>query len=144
MHLNTDGWLNCAERCASPHYNARPDADDISLLVIHNISLPPQEYGDRYISALFLGTLPARRHEHPYLDEIADLRVSAHFLILRDGHIKQYVPTTARAWHAGASVYAGRENCNDFSIGIELNGSDHQPYTLRSTSASATPRTTAR
>lgn len=131
MHLNTDGWLNCAERCASPHYNARPDADDISLLVIHNISLPPQEYGDRYISALFLGTLPARRHEHPYLDEIADLHVSAHFLILRDGHIKQYVPTTARAWHAGASVYAGRENCNDFSIGIELNGSDHQPYTLR-------------
>ena len=77
MHLNTDGWLNCAERCASPHYNARPDADDISLLVIHNISLPPQEYGDRYISALFLGTLPARRHEHPYLDEIADLRVSS-------------------------------------------------------------------
>ena len=123
MHLNTDGWLDIAEPLASPHHNDRPDADDISLLVIHNISLPPQEYGDRYISALFLGTLPAQRHEHPYLDEIADLRVAAHFLILRDGHIKQYVPTTARAWHAGISTYEGRENCNDFSIGIELNGS---------------------
>ena len=104
MHLNTDGWLDIAEPLASPHHNDRPDADDISLLVIHNISLPPQEYGDRYISALFLGTLPAQRHEHPYLDEIADLRVAAHVLILRDGHIKQSVPTTARAWHAGAST----------------------------------------
>ena len=129
MYIDADGWLDAASRHPSPHHNERPDADDISLLVIHNISLPPDEYGDSYISDLFCGSLPARRHEHPYLDSIADLRVAAHFLILRDGHIQQYVPTTARAWHAGESSYRGRANCNDYSIGIELNGSDHYPYT---------------
>ena len=131
MHIDADGWLDAASRYPSPHHNERPDADDISLLVIHNISLPPGVHGDRYINALFAGTLPALRHEHPYLDAIAGLRVAAHFLILRDGSITQYVPTVARAWHAGVSRYQGRENCNDFSIGIELNGSDHAPYTLR-------------
>ena len=131
MNLDPNGWLDAARRRPSPHHNDRPDPDDISLLVIHNISLPPGVHGDRYINALFAGTLPALRHEHPYLDAIAGLRVAAHFLILRDGSITQYVPTVARAWHAGVSRYQGRENCNDFSIGIELNGSDHQPYTLR-------------
>ena len=131
MNLDPNGWLDAARRRPSPHHNDRPDPDDISLLVIHNISLPPGVHGDRYINALFAGTLPALRHEHPYLDAIAGLRVAAHFLILRDGSITQYVPTVARAWHAGVSRYQGRENCNDFSIGIELNGSDHAPYTLR-------------
>ena len=131
MHIDPQGWLDAAVRLASPHYNARPATDDISLLVIHNISLPPGQHGARYINALFLGTLPALRHDHPYLDSIADLRVAAHFLILRDGSIRQYVSTLDRAWHAGVSHYQGRENCNDFSIGIELNGSDQQPYTLR-------------
>ena len=131
MNLDPNGWLDVARHRPSPHHNDRPDPDDISLLVIHNISLPPGVHGDRYINALFAGTLPALRHEHPYLDAIAGLRVAAHFLILRDGSITQYVPTVARAWHAGVSRYQGRENCNDFSIGIELNGSDHAPYTLR-------------
>ena len=131
MNLDPNGWLDAARRRPSPHHNDRPDPDDISLLVIHNISLPPGVHGDRYINALFDGTLPALRHEHPYLDAIAGLRVAAHFLILRDGSITQYVPTVARAWHAGVSRYQRRENCNDFSIGIELNGSDHAPYTLR-------------
>ena len=131
MNLDPNGWLDAARRRPSPHHNDRPDPDDISLLVIHNISLPPAVHGDRYINALFDGTLPALRHEHPYLDAIAELRVAAHFLILRDGSITQYVPTVARAWHAGVSRYQRRENCNDFSIGIELNGSDHTPYTLR-------------
>ena len=131
MNIAPHGWLDGARHRPSPHHNDRPDPDDISLLVIHNISLPPGVHGDRYINALFAGTLPALRHEHPYLDAIAGLRVAAHFLILRDGSITQYVPTVARAWHAGVSRYQGRENCNDFSIGIELNGSDHAPYTLR-------------
>ncbi|MFC2753397.1 MAG: 1,6-anhydro-N-acetylmuramyl-L-alanine amidase AmpD [Cardiobacterium sp.] len=131
MNIAPNGWLDVARHRPSPHHNDRPDPDDISLLVIHNISLPPGVHGDRYINALFAGTLPALRHEHPYLDAIAGLRVAAHFLILRDGSITQYVPTVARAWHAGVSRYQGRENCNDFSIGIELNGSDHAPYTLR-------------
>ena len=131
MNIAPNGWLDVARHRPSPHHNDRPDPDDISLLVIHNISLPPGVHGDRYINALFAGTLPALRHEHPYLDAIAGLRVAAHFLILRDGSITQYVPTVARAWHAGVSRYQGRENCNDFSIGVELNGSDHAPYTLR-------------
>ena len=131
MNIAPNGWLDVARHRPSPHHNDRPAPDDISLLVIHNISLPPGVHGDRYINALFAGTLPALRHEHPYLDAIAGLRVAAHFLILRDGSITQYVPTVARAWHAGVSRYQGRENCNDFSIGIELNGSDHAPYTLR-------------
>ena len=131
MNIAPNGWLDVARHRPSPHHNDRPDPDDISLLVIHNFSLPPGVHGDRYINALFAGTLPALRHEHPYLDAIAGLRVAAHFLILRDGSITQYVPTVARAWHAGVSRYQGRENCNDFSIGIELNGSDHAPYTLR-------------
>lgn len=131
MNIAPNGWLDVARHRPSPHHNDRPDPDDISLLVIHNISLPPGVHGDRYINALFAGTLPALRHEHPYLDAIAGLRVAAHFLILRNGSITQYVPTVVRAWHAGVSRYQGRENCNNFSIGIELNGSDHAPYTLR-------------
>lgn len=131
MKIHSNGWLDEGEHYLSPYQNHRPSGEKISLLVIHNISLPPHQYGDCYISDLFLGLLPQKRKEYPYLDSIADLKVAAHFLILRDGCIKQYVATTERAWHAGISCYAGRENCNDYSIGIELNGSDHYPYTQR-------------
>ncbi|MBW4953645.1 1,6-anhydro-N-acetylmuramyl-L-alanine amidase AmpD, partial [Klebsiella pneumoniae] len=98
-----------------------------SLLVVHNISLPPGEFGGPWIDALFTGTLdPAA---HPYFADIAHLRVAAHCLIRRDGEIVQYVPFDKRAWHAGLSCWQGRENCNDFSIGIELEGTDTLAYT---------------
>jgi len=98
----------------------------IDLLVLHNISLPPGEFGGPWIDQLFLNRLdPAA---HPYFAEIAHLRVSAHLLIRRDGSLTQYVPFHRRAWHAGVSSFQGREGCNDFSIGIELEGSDHQPF----------------
>lgn len=121
-----DGWLEGAPRCLSAHCNERP-SDDISLLVIHNISLPPGEFGGGYVQSFFQGELdPA---QHPYFADIASLRVSAHFLIERDGLVTQFVSCDRRAWHAGASRYAGRDNCNDFSIGIELEGTDELAYT---------------
>ena len=110
----------------SPHHDARPDPDDVSLIVIHGISLPPGEFGGPYIDQLFMGTLdPAA---HPYFREIGGLRVSSHFVIRRDGTLVQYVACGERAWHAGASSWKGRERCNDFSIGIELEGADDVPY----------------
>lgn len=115
--------LQPAARCvASPHHDARPDPEDIGLVVIHNISLPPGQFGGPWIDALFLGRLDA--DAHPYFREIATLRVSAHLCIFRDGGVTQYVPFDRRAWHAGASNWQGRECCNDFSVGIELEGSD--------------------
>jgi len=96
-------------------------------LVIHNISLPPDEFGGDGIKRLFTNTLDAK--VHPYYATIAGLRVSAHFLLRRDGHITQFVPCTKRAWHAGESLWQGRSCCNDFSLGIELEGSDAIPYT---------------
>lgn len=122
-----DGWLTESKHVPSPHHDERPDADVPSLLVIHNISLPPGEFGGPFIDALFTGTLDASAH--PYFADIAQLRVSAHCLIRRDGQIVQYVPFDKRAWHAGVSQYQGRERCNDFSIGIELEGTDTLPYT---------------
>lgn len=110
----------------SPHYNNRPD-NEVSLLVIHNISLPPGEFGSDHISDLFLGCLNPKEHE--CFPEIYQLKVAAHVLIRRDGEIIQYVPFDKRAWHAGISEYQGREGCNDFSIGIEMEGTDHIPYT---------------
>ncbi|MGY3926222.1 1,6-anhydro-N-acetylmuramyl-L-alanine amidase AmpD [Aeromonas simiae] len=125
--INSDGWCEQARKVPSPHYNERPVAEDISLLVVHNISLPPGEFGGPWIDDLFLGRLdPAA---HPYFAEIGQLRVSAHCLIRRDGEVVQYVPFHLRAWHAGVSSFAGREACNDFSIGIELEGTDTQPFT---------------
>lgn len=118
-------WSN-AEQLASPHCDARP-TDEVSLLVIHNISLPPGEFGGRHIDDLFLGRLDAGAH--PYFAGIAHLKVSAHACIFRDGRVSQYVPTTQRAWHAGESSYEGRNRCNDFSIGIELEGTDDEPFT---------------
>lgn len=110
----------------SPHYDERPDGARISLLVIHNISLPPGEFGGPYIDELFLGEL--NPDEHPCFREVAGLRVSSHFLIRRDGELVQYVPCALRAWHAGASQWQGRERCNDFSIGVELEGADDVPF----------------
>lgn len=111
----------------SPNKNSRPDENDISLIVIHNISLPPGEFSGDYITQLFCNRL--NPDEDPYFKDIYQLTVSAHLLIRRDGEITQYVPFNERAWHAGVSHYQGREQCNDFSIGIELEGTDDIPYT---------------
>lgn len=120
------GLLDVAEFIESPNQDDRPEGEVIDLLVIHNISLPPNEYGGPYISQLFTNTLnPA---DHPFFDEIKDLRVSSHLLIRRDGKIIQFVPFHKRAWHAGVSNFCGRDQCNSFSIGIELEGTDTDPY----------------
>lgn len=127
LHLDAaTGRWTAAAQIASPHCDARP-CDEISLLVVHNISLPPGEFGHRYIDDLFLGQLDP--DAHPYFAAIAHLRVSAHACVFRDGRITQYVPTTLRAWHAGESQFEGRSRCNDFSIGIELEGTDDTPFT---------------
>jgi AmpD protein len=120
------GWCHGVSHCPSPNFNARP-AGEISLLVIHNISLPPGRFGTGKVQQFFQNCLPA--DEHPFFREIEALQVSAHFLIERDGAITQFVSCLDRAWHAGASRFDGRENCNDFSLGVELEGTDDQPYT---------------
>ncbi|TNH05466.1 1,6-anhydro-N-acetylmuramyl-L-alanine amidase AmpD [Testudinibacter sp. TR-2022] len=121
------GWLQPVRKISSPHFDARPDPDDISLLVIHYISLPPEQFGGNFIDQLFLGKLEP--NIHPYFAEIYQQRVSAHCLINRLGEITQYVSFADRAWHAGLSCFQGREKCNDFAIGIELEGSNNQPFT---------------
>ena len=122
-----DVWYPGARRLPSPNQDARPEGEEISLLVIHGISLPPGEFGGPWIDALFANRLdPAA---HPYFREIAHLHVSAHLLIDREGRLTQYVPFDRRAWHAGRSRFGDREACNDFSIGIELEGTDTIPYT---------------
>ncbi len=121
------GILLSARQSASPHFNARPPNSEISLLVIHNISLPPGEFGGPHIEDFFRGNLQAE--EHPFFKEIADNRVSAHLLIRRDGEVIQFVNFNMRAWHAGESSHRSRPNCNDYSIGIELEGTDIEPYT---------------
>ena len=123
-----NGWLTTADIQVSPHYDIRPEPNDISLLVIHNISLPPAKFGGNYITDFFLGRLDPTID--PYFESIYQMRVSAHCLIQRDGTIIQYVSFNDRAWHAGVSHYQGREKCNDFSIGIELEGTDDIPYTI--------------
>lgn len=110
----------------SPHFDERPQGAKVSLLVVHNISLPPGEFGGPWIDDLFMGRLDA--NAHPYFREIAGLKVSSHYLIRRDGALVQYVPTDKRAWHAGASSWKGRSHCNDFSIGVELEGADDVPF----------------
>lgn len=121
------GRLIDCRQIPSPHYDARPDPSDISLLVIHYISLPPEQFGGGYIDDFFQGKLDPTLH--PYFKEIYQIRVSAHCLIERDGRITQYVNFNDRAWHAGISHFQGREKCNDFAIGIELEGSNEQPFT---------------
>ncbi|MDN4504389.1 1,6-anhydro-N-acetylmuramyl-L-alanine amidase AmpD [Alteromonadaceae bacterium BrNp21-10] len=128
----TQGWLEGAQILNSPHCDPRPANTDIRLLVIHNISLPPAQFespatGHSYISDLFMGKLDPT--VHPYFAEIHQLRVSAHCLIKRDGQVCQFVPFEQRAWHAGVSVFQGVPACNDYSIGIELEGTDNIAYT---------------
>ncbi|MBJ7222891.1 MULTISPECIES: 1,6-anhydro-N-acetylmuramyl-L-alanine amidase AmpD [unclassified Brenneria] len=125
--LLENGWLSEIKHLSSPHCDSRPDSEAPSLLVIHNISLPPGEFGGPYIDQLFTATLDPSAH--PYFADISHLRVSAHCLIRRDGEIIQYVSFNQRAWHAGVSCFEGRERCNDFSIGIELEGTDTLPFT---------------
>lgn len=110
---------------ASDNYNHRPNSE-ISLVVIHNISLPPNEFGGSYIEQFFTNSL--NPDLHPFFFKIKELKVSAHLLIKRDGSIVQFVPFDKRAWHAGESSFKGRQNCNDFSIGIELEGTDNLAY----------------
>ena len=119
-------WLGNVRRIPSPNYDERPEGIDICLLVIHGISLPPGEFGSSCIEQLFCNTLDP--DAHPYFQQIKDLKVSAHLLIDRKGEVIQFVPFHRRAWHAGRSEFSGRENCNDFSIGIELEGADDVPY----------------
>lgn len=129
FYLDNIGWSVGAQQLPSPNFDARPDGAEISLLVIHNISLPPDQFGGPFIADLFLNCLDYQAD--PYFEQLRPLRVSAHFLIRRDGAVMQFVATQHRAWHAGASVFDGRERCNDFSIGIELEGTDFQPFDQR-------------
>ena len=119
------GWCHGVQVCPSPNFNERP-AGEISLLVIHNISLPPAQFATGKVQEFFQNRLDVT--EHPYFAGIADLRVSAHFLIERDGSVTQFVSCLERAWHAGVSMLEGRETCNDFSVGIELEGTDDLPF----------------
>lgn len=121
------GWLREARRVPSPNCGSRPLACDPQLLVIHNISLPPGCYGGDYIERFFTNRLDC--DEHPYFAEIRGVEVSAHLLIQRSGEVLQFVSFDERAWHAGESCFESRTNCNDFSIGIELEGTDDDPYT---------------
>jgi AmpD protein len=124
-----DGWLTAPgiRHCHSPNFDARKQGSQIDLLVVHNISLPPGEFGSGCPAALFMNQLDF--DAHPWFKQIRDLRVSAHFLIERDGSITQFVSCHDRAWHAGVSSFDQRSACNDFSIGIELEGTDDLPYT---------------
>ena len=121
------GWLPQARRIISPNWDERPPGLSVDLLVIHGVSLPPGEFGGPWIDALFQNRLDPEAH--PYFRPIAGLRVSSHLLIRRDGELIQYVDLRKRAWHAGVSSFLGRERCNDYAIGIELEGADEVPYT---------------
>jgi AmpD protein len=123
------GLMQPARQVASPNHDERPGAIPPELILVHGISLPPDEYGGAWIDRLFTNTLPPNAPDvHPFFATVMTLRVSSHLLIRRDGEYVQYVPFHLRAWHAGASSYCGRERCNDFSIGIELEGSDELAY----------------
>jgi AmpD protein len=120
------GWLLGVRHVVSPNCDARPPGSELGLIVVHGISLPPGQFGNGWIDRFFRNELPA--DADPYFATICDVPVSAHVLIDRGGELTQYVPFTARAWHAGRSSYCGRTACNDFSIGIELEGTDEVPY----------------
>ena len=123
--IDVAGYVNSAQQISSPNCDARPEAE-ISMIVIHNISLPPSQFGGNGIVELFTNVL--NPSEHPYYAEIYTRRVSSHFLIRRDGAIIQFVSCLQRAWHAGVSSWQGRERCNDFSVGIELEGDDFSAF----------------
>lgn len=126
MSVSDDGWLSGVRRVESPNFDERPAGEVISLVVVHAISLPPADFGGDGVIQLFTNTLDPRGH--PYYAGIHHLRVSAHFFIRRNGDVLQFVSCRQRAWHAGVSIWRGRERCNDFSIGIELEGSDEIPF----------------
>ena len=127
LAVAADGWVAGALRVPSPNRDARPQGTRIELLLIHNISLPPGCFGTGRVEQLFTNLL--RCDEHPYFAALGELRVSAHFLIARDGALSQFVGCNERAWHAGASEFEGRGACNDFSLGVELEGTDELAYT---------------
>jgi AmpD protein len=127
LRIDDAGWVESALRTPSPNFDARPADTEITLVIVHGISLPPGRFGGPGIAALFTNRL--RAGGHPYCANIASLRVSAHFLIRRRGELLQFVSCRDRAWHAGVSQWQGRAGCNDYSIGIELEGADTTPYT---------------
>jgi AmpD protein len=127
FHIDAHGWLQPAVHKPSPNFNQRPLNTGIDLLVIHNISLPPGEFGGDFIAQLFCNTLDCSAH--PALHDLHGVQVSSHLLIDRAGLVTQFVSFDDRAWHAGVSQFHGRDNCNNFSIGIELEGTDTCPYT---------------
>jgi N-acetyl-anhydromuramoyl-L-alanine amidase len=127
VHIDTaTGLIAGARQVLSPFCDERPPSAGLDLIIVHGISLPPGEFGGPWIDRLFTGSLPA--DAHPFFSEVAGRPVSAHVLVRRDGGLVQYVPFQRRAWHAGVSQYQGRSACNDFSIGIELEGTDETPY----------------
>jgi len=125
--VEASGWVAGVTRIDSPFFDARPAGVVVDLLVVHNISLPPGVFGSGDVERLFTGTLDARAH--PFYSALAGARVSAHFFIDREGAVIQFVSTVDRAWHAGLSTFEGRARCNDFSLGIELEGTDFAPFT---------------
>ncbi|MDP3537699.1 MAG: 1,6-anhydro-N-acetylmuramyl-L-alanine amidase AmpD [Azonexus sp.] len=126
MNWQADGWLEGVEWLPSPNFGERPPGD-VSLIVVHNISLPPEEFGGDWVEKFFLNQLDAA--VHPYFSTISGVHVSAHFYVRRDGRVIQFVGCDQRAWHAGSSQWCERDNCNDYSLGIELEGSDTQAFT---------------
>ncbi|MEP6943366.1 MAG: 1,6-anhydro-N-acetylmuramyl-L-alanine amidase AmpD [Betaproteobacteria bacterium] len=127
LHVDRAGIVRAAAQISSPNCDERPPATRVTLLVLHNISLPPGDFGGPWIVELFTNSLNSAAH--PYFAQLAGVKVSAHFLIRREGSIAQFVACARRAWHAGESVWRGREQCNDFSVGIELEGTDDIAYT---------------
>jgi len=127
MPIDASGFLDTAQFIASPNYDGRPADTEINLLVIHNISLPPNEFSGEGVIELFTNRIDPQAH--PYYQSLQGLQVSAHFFVRRDGTIIQFVSCNDRAWHAGVSCWQGKERCNDFSIGIELEGSDTTSFT---------------
>lgn len=125
--IGGDGWALGATRTLSPNQDERPNPEDVRLIVVHAISLPPMEFGGEYIPQFFLNQLDPQAH--PYFPQIVAHRVSAHFLVRRTGELMQFVTCLNRAWHAGISCWHGREKCNDISVGIELEGDDLTAYT---------------
>jgi len=126
LAVDAAGWVHGVRRMPSPHADERPGGARVSLIVIHGVSLPPGEFGGAWVEDFFTGRLDCAAH--PYFSEIAALRVAPHFYVTREGRLTQFVSTDRRAWHAGRSSWRGQVECNDFSVGIELEGTDETPY----------------
>ena len=133
---DAEGWVPAARRVPSPNFDDRPAGMPVDLVVLHNISLPPGQFGSGDIEAFFQNRLDPDRH--PFFATIHQVQVSAHFLVRRDGELVQFVPCGKRAWHAGLSDFFGRGRCNDFSVGIEIEGADDQPFTAAQYATTAT------